>query len=173
MPTLNTVNYLTNPKWLATVPMGILFPEAKDINLNLIQFDIPDLIIGATEASYLGYEIQYPTGLIQPDTKELTFNYIMDVSQNTYRMLYNWSRVYTDHILDIIPTKPKPEPAFTDRIPISVMILDEWKSPIFKITYYNCWITNFSNVSMSYQDDPTVIEHSFTIAYSNFRVERV
>ena len=42
-----------------------------------------------------------------------------------------------------------------------------------KIKYHNCWIKTFSNLSLSYQDEPKPLTHSFTFAYERFEIERV
>lgn len=173
MNTPQTVNFATNLRWVTNVPFTTLFPDENDIHLNLTQFDIPDIEIGATDASYLGYEIEVPTGLIQAGEKTATFTYIIDAEMYTYWLMYKWAGMYTKYIVPTVKDAEEDSPPVSDRIPISVIILDEYKKPILNVTYHNCWIKSFANLSMSYQDEPAPLQHSFTIAYTNFTIERV
>lgn len=175
MSSKHTVNYATNMSWLCSVPFRILFPAESDVRLNLTQFDIPEINIGVTEVSYQGYTIEQPTGLIQPEDKSITFNYLLDKDMTTYWLLYKWAGFFTDPILDstIEPRDTTPVEPVQKYVPITVFILDEWKKPVMKVTYFNCWIKSFANLSMSYQDEPIPLNHNFTIAYSHFEIERV
>ena len=171
----NTTNFATNLRWVANIPMNILFPDESDISLNLTTFDIPEVTVDAVETQYQGYTIETPNGLLDSGTKDLSFEYIIDSDMRTYFLLYKWSSLYTKSILDNVVENEnysKKDPQ-TSRVPVFVSILDEYKNVIMKIKYHNCWIKNFSNLSLSYQDEPKPLTHSFTFAYERFEIERV
>ena len=172
----HSTNFATNIRWLASLPFSTMFPNESDVKLNITQFDIPDINIGSFDVSYQGYTIAQPTGLIQPDDKTCTFSYLLDTDMTVYWLLYKWAGFFTDNTLQVTKTSEEEsgttEP-LTKKIPISVFILDEFKNPILKITYHDCWIQSFGQLSMSYQDSPTELPHSFTVAYSRFDIERV
>jgi hypothetical protein len=58
-------------------------------------------------------------------------------------------------------------------IPINVYLISEYKVPILKITYNNCWVKGFNELNLSYQEDPEPIKHGFTCAYSDFKLEKI
>ena len=171
----NTTNFATNLRWLANIPMNILFPDESDVSLNLTTFDIPNINIQTVENKYQGYTVESPAGLIDSEAKEITFEYIIDSDMRTYFLLYKWANLYTQYILDTTTendrySKKDPQSA---RVPVFVSILDEYKNVILKIKYYNCWIKSFTNLSLSYQDTPSPLTHSFTFAYERFEIERI
>lgn len=171
----NSTNFATNHRWIASVPFSVLFKDETDVKLNLIQFDIPDTNMGTTEVAYQGYNIERPTGVIQPDEKNVTFSYILDSNLKAYWLLYKWMGMFTKEILPVV--NGQEDDAFVevnDKImTIKVVILDEWKKPTFEITYYDCWIKSFGPLSMSYQDDPEPLNHEFTVVYSRFEVNDI
>lgn len=171
----HSVNFASNMRWVVDVPLKTLFPDESDITLNLYQFDIPEIDMGITSMAYQGSTIEYPTGVIQPDDKTCTFNYILDSDMTVYWLLYKWCSYFTSENVDFLvedDTSMSTEP-FTKKISISVYILDEFKNPVMKITYNNCFIKNLGILSMSIQDEPTPLQHSFTIAYSSFNIEKI
>ena len=60
----------------------------KNLELNLTRFTIPQIQVGSTSAAFKGYQVEVPTGLINPDSKEITVEYLMDENWNTYRALF-------------------------------------------------------------------------------------
>lgn len=165
-------NFATNLRWIANIPLSILFPNEDDPALALTQFDIPEMETGSTNMSYMGYEIEVPTGVLHPGNKNVTFNYLLDSKLETYWLLYNWMQMVSTHIHDPIEGIDDLNKFLGKTIPITVYILDEYKKPTFKITYHDCWIKSLGNLSMSYQDEPMELENSFTIAYSRHTVEK-
>lgn len=175
MKTTNITNFASNLRWVASIPFNALFPNDDDVQLSLTQFDIPDIEIGSVSVAYRGYEVEEPTGMIQSGEKTCTFSYLIDTDMYSYWMMYKWANMYTNQNLDTIveAETDNPIPPISTRIPISIIIIDEFKKPVINITYYDCWIKSFGNLSMSYQDEPDVLTHSFTVAYSRFEIKRI
>ena len=173
---MNTTNYATNTKWLASIPFRTLFPNESEVHLNLTAFDIPSIDIGTTSISYGGYSIEQPSNVIQPSDKECTFSYILDSNMTVYWLLYKWCSMFSENMVSIIKEDEESSGStvpLVNKVPISVFILNEFKTKIMKITYHDCWVKSFGNLSMSYQDDPAPLTHTFTVAYSRFEIERV
>lgn len=170
----NNVNFASNLRWIANIPLNILFPDVENPKLSLTQFDIPEVNIGVTEASYLGYKIEVPTGIISPDTKEITFNYLLDSNLTTYELLYRWANLCIGDLQDVIDDELDDVSDIIGKsVPITVFILNEWTKPVFKIIYHDSWIKNLGSLSMSYQDEPEPLEHAFTVAYSRIEIKKI
>jgi hypothetical protein len=177
MTTTNTTNFATNLRWVCNIPVSVLFPDEADVNFNLTSFNIPEIEIQGIDVSYKGYSVEVPNGLIQPGTKDITFDYIVDANMRIYYLLYEWANMYTGKVLKTV----KDDDAFSkkmplqgaDRVPIFVTVLDEYKKAIMKIKYHNCWIKGFTSLTLNYQDDPSPLTHSFTFAYERFEIERL
>jgi hypothetical protein len=165
-------------KWIADISLSRMSVDFKDISLHLANFSIPELLIGSTSIQYKGTALEIPTKVIQPENRTITFSYMIDISWDNYFALYQWANLIgtTENVLpNTLPINLRDE--FLNKtikaIPIYVYLLSEYKKPILKITYDNCWIKSFSELSLSYQEEPDVIKHSFTIAYSNFKLEKI
>src|SRR5574344_1305247 len=90
-------NLAVQNKWIALVPLSLLAKDQKqskkfnDIELNLTEFNIPQVEIGSTTASFKGVTIKLPTKVINPDSREIQFSYLIDANWLNYRLLYYWA----------------------------------------------------------------------------------
>ena len=165
-------DYAVTNKFVMYIPIqNVLGPEFKAIELNLTRFSIPQVLVGSTSVAFKGYTAEIPTGVINPDTKELTFEYIVDANWNNYRSLYCWAA----NIGVVTPvTKQSINPAdMTKLLPIRVYLLDQYKRKIIEFIYENCWIKVFQDLALDYTQTPTELHHSFTLAYTNFSIADV
>ena len=172
----SNLNLATQNKWLTTIPLTRILDDVSDLSLNLTTFSIPQVDINAVNVSFKGIPVELPGNVIQPDGKELTFNYLIDSEWKNYKMLYSW----VDNLSKL--TKIVKAEDYTSKfsssqeaygnfsLPITVHLLDEYKERVLEFKYHNCWIKSFGDISMSYKDEPTEIEHSFTVAYSDFEL---
>lgn len=165
-------DYAVTNKFVMYIPIqNVLGPEFKAIELNLTRFSIPQVLIGSTTVSFKGYSAEIPTGVINPDTKELTFEYIVDANWNNYRSLYCWAA----NIGVVTPvTQQSTNPAdMTRLLPVRVYLLDQYKRKIIEFVYENCWIKVFQDLALDYTQTPGEVHHSFTLAYTNFSIADV
>jgi hypothetical protein len=165
-------NLAVTNKWVCDIPLSTVIPDIEDVSLNLVTFSIPAIEMSKAEFSYMGNAVEIPTGVVNPSDKTITFNYLIGSDWSQYRNLYKWVSA-----LGTVNT-PMTEASPTDvsnykkySLPIRVYILDEFKKTVLSFKYSNSWINMFSEVSMDYSDDPTTINHSFTISYSDFIME--
>jgi hypothetical protein len=165
-------------KWIADIFLSKVSPNLKDITLHLAEFSVPSIEVGSTTTAYKSIVQEIPTHTIQPTDRRITFSYMVDITWLNYFSLYQWANII-GNIEDITPTLDPLNQGNAIKnkaiksIPINVYLINAYKQPIFKIAYDNCWIKQFSELSLSYQEDPEVIKHSFTFVYSNFRLEQI
>lgn len=179
MADLMISNLANSSRWIATIPISLIDPSLTDVEINLADFSIPPVEIGKIEASFKGQSIALPGTTLQPGTKEITFSYLIADSWNNYYSLYKWCDMLIPQstILGDASTRPLDTEEWTAvkeyLLPVRVFLLDEFKNPILRIEYHNCWVTVFGELRLSYQDDPTSLLHSFTITYTDFVIEKV
>lgn len=169
--------YSVKNKWMADISLSKLSNDLKDISLHLAEFTIPSISVASSFVQYKGIALEIPTTIVQPADRNITFSYMVDMTWDNYIALYQWSNMMstTDNLLTNINMTINSEMLnkAIKSIPINVFLISEYKEPVLKIKYDNCWIKGFSELSLSYQEDPSVIKHSFTCAYSNFKLEKI
>lgn len=172
----NTAN---SSRWIASVPISNVDDGLKDVEVNLTEFSIPPVEIGRVETSFKGQEVALPGTTLQPGVKEVTFNYLIADKWDNYYSLYKWCDMLIPQstIMGEASTRPRETGEWTAALhyllPVRVFLLDEFKNPILKFEYHNCWISTFGELRLSYQDDPSTLNHSFTINYTDFTIEKV
>lgn len=83
------VNYANSNKWFGFYPMeDVLGKRYKNLNLHLTSFSIPQLMQSVNTVSFKGYEKEIPGKVLNPSTKEVTLEYIVDSNWENYRSLY-------------------------------------------------------------------------------------
>ena len=163
----NTINFSTTNRWIACIPFKKINPNltTDTIAFNLTNYSLPEMVLGTTLTQYHGYEIEIPTH-IRAQTKELTFEYMLSEDFHQWKVLYTWVNKIADEIGSGANTNYE-----NFVLPIRVIILTAFKTPIFEILYNNAWIKGFGSIEFDYQDpDASNIKHSFTIAYSNYEL---
>lgn len=78
--------------WVGYVPLeNVLGRSFSNLQLNLTDFDVPQMVIGSSSVQFKGYMYEVPTHVIDPDTKEITFNYIVDQNFYNYKSLFTFA----------------------------------------------------------------------------------
>ena len=161
-------------KWIGYVPLeSVLGKDYSNLELRLTRFTMPPLEIGSSNVSFKGYSIQVPTHVLNSETKEVTFEYIVDEDFENYAALYNWASGI-GNIVDIgdennsgntqgIITK--------SMIPVRVWLLDSYKKVRREFLFEGAWIKQFNDLQLDYSQAEEV-HHSFTMTYYDFKVNR-
>jgi hypothetical protein len=85
---LNT-NLTNSNKWFAYLPVSnVLGKKYNDLELHLTRFSLPQMVMGSMTASYRGYQKEMPTKIMNAETKELTFEFLIDEKWENYKALY-------------------------------------------------------------------------------------
>ena len=159
-------------KWIANVPLPlVLGPSYSNLELSLVSFTLPSIEMGSDTIAYRGVKVEVPTHMMQPDTKELTFNYYIHSDWSDYRGLYNWA-------LNEAPinkgTVTNSEEVFPNGmykvIDITGRLINQMKQPIIGFVFKNCWLKQFADLQLTYTN-ANEIQHAFTCAYTNFEIE--
>jgi len=78
MQGLNT-NFSHSNKWVGYFPLAnVLGKKYNNLELNLTRFSIPQMVMGSTTTSFKGYTYEFPTHLLDAETKEIVIEYIVD-----------------------------------------------------------------------------------------------
>lgn len=176
MKAQNNNQAVTN-KWVADIPISTIISDIEDTSLSLVTFSIPQTQISSSPISYMGDSVEIPTGVVNPDDKTITFNYLLSSDWSQYKNLQKWVSLLSNVNSTIDVAGQSPILSMSNyaiySLPIRVYILDEFKKMVMSIKYENCWISDFSEISLDYSDDPQPINHSFTIKYSSFKIEDI
>lgn len=165
-------NYATANKWFGYLPLeNVLGPRYKNIDLHLTRFSIPQIVMGSMEVAYKGYKKQIPTKLVDSETKQLTFEYLIDEDWNNYRQLYLWCSSLIGNINPIVEEETTTITA-SQYIPIHVYLLDNYKKRTMSFLFENCWISTFNELALDVNNS-NLITHSFTIYYDHMLLENL
>jgi hypothetical protein len=165
----------TKNKWYAVLPLSLISRDFKDTTIQLQEFTIPRIYIGEADMTIKGVTVKIPNRTYNPSNKTITFHYLIDSLWNSYYNLYQWVGVYPS--ID----NPTPNSKYvlnsTENsfwtIPIYVYLLDEFKNKIIKVTYFDCWPTEFAQFDVAYTSEPDVMAHSFAVNYSRHEVAKL
>ena len=165
------VSYGMSNKWWGYFPISnVLGKNYSNLELNLRRFSIPQMVMGSTTTQFKGYTFEFPTRLIDSETKEITIEYLIDEKWQNYRMMYKWCAAYEGQLNNVISTDDVENISLTDLIPCRIYLLDHFKNNIISFTFENCWIKNFGDLALE-SDNPNEVTHSCTLAYSWFRID--
>lgn len=166
------VNYANQNKWFAYCPLeDVLGKKYKNLNLHLTKFNIPQLMQGTMETSFRGYSKEMPTKILNPSTKEITLEYIVDADWNNYRALYAFmsningtlNPVSIDEKTGILPS---------EYMPVRIYLLGPYKKKIIQFLFENCWIKVFNELQMDV-NQPGEVNHSFTLCWDRYSIEDI
>ena len=90
------LNYAAANSWYLYLPIeNILGTSYNGLNLHVTRFSLPQMEITSATVSYKGYSKEIPTKVINPASKMLTVEYIIDEKWVNYACLYAWlSHIY-------------------------------------------------------------------------------
>ena len=136
-----------------------------------MSFTLPSIEMGSDTIAYRSIKVEVPTHTMQPETKEITFNYYIHSDWSDYRGLYNWA-------LNEAPinkgTVTDSEEVFPNGlykvIDIRVRLINQMKQGIIGFVFKNCWLKQFADLQLTYAN-ANELQHSFTCAYTNFEIE--
>lgn len=169
---LNT-NLANSNKWIGYFPLeDTLGKKYNNLELHLTRFSLPQMEMSSSEVSYRGYTKAIPLKVMNPATKELTLEYLVDENWINYSSLFTWmSGIYgtinpTTDISQVSGINP------TDYVPLRIFLLDSYKKKKVQFLFENCWIKFFNDLALE-TSNPGEITHSFTVCYDNYRIEPI
>ena len=166
------VNYANQNKWFAYIPLeDVLGKRYKNLNLHITKFSIPQLMQSSSEVSFRGYSKEIPTKVLNPSTKEINIEYIVDSNWINYRSLYAFisningtlNPVSNDEKTGILPT---------EYLPLRIYLLGPYKKKIIQFLFENCWIKVFNELQLDV-NSPVEVTHSFTMVFDRYSIEDV
>lgn len=154
-------NLATGTKWYALIPINQINKKYKStIPLNLYDLTFPEVSHGSNQFMFAGVPINLPN-FVRSDIKEITISYLLSADWIQYRVLYDWfSQISNDSNLGGNPNYPSMD--------ITIYVLSEYKKPMFKMIFKNCWVKALGQLDLNYQYDDYPIQHNFTISYTTY-----
>ena len=188
MTGLDTSRAIAN-KWIGFIPLqNALGNKFRNLELSLVRFSIPSIQMGTSTTSFKGVSYEVPTHVLNPDTKEITFEYKVSQDWYNYKSLFIWAsalailnpvdaKAFQAQIMheDVVAATRVDRSAigvFTDLLDCRVWLLNNFKQRVVDFTFHNCFIKSFGEIALDYSSTDEVI-HSFTMAYSNFTIDSV
>ena len=166
------VNYANQNKWFCYCPLeDVLGKKYKNLNLHLTRFNLPQLLTGTMTTSFRGYSKEMPTKVLNPDTKEITLEYIVDADWQNYRSLYAFMSNINGTINPVSKDK-KTGILPSEYMPIRIYLLGPYKKKIIQFLFENCWIKVFNELQLDV-NQPGQVSHSFTVAWDSYQIEDV
>lgn len=164
---------ITN-KWIGYVPLeSVLGKEYKNLELRLTRFTMPPIEIGTSTVSFKNYSLEVPTHVMNSDTKEVVFEYIVDEDFENYSALYNWASGI-GNIVDIGEENnaDRTQGLITNSlIPVRVWLLDSYKKVRREFLFEGAFIKQFNDLQLDFSQ-ANEIHHSFTLAYYDFKIHK-
>lgn len=181
------VNRAINNKWIGFIPLeNALGKNFASLELDLIRFTVPSIQVGTSTTSFKGVTVELPTKVINPDTREITFEYFVNENWYNYRALYHWASGFGtinpvvkeaydaasagQNVSQTLNLNSSATGIYTDLLDCKVWLLDNYKQKIITFVFHNCFIKNFSDLALDYSQ-ADIVQHSFTMAYTNFTIE--
>ena len=162
---------ITN-KWIGYVPLeSVLGKDYSNLELRLTRFTMPPIQIGTSSVSYKSYSLEVPTHVLNPDTKEITFEYVVDEDFENYAALYNWASGI-GNIVDLGDenNNVNTQGVITKSlIPVRVWLLDSYKKVRREFLFEGAFIKQFNDLQLDFSQ-ANEIHHSFTMTYYDFKV---
>lgn len=172
MSGLNT-EYAHANKWWMYIPISnVLGKKFSNLELNLTRFSIPQMTMGSTSVSFKSYQYEFPTHVVDAETKQITVEYLIDEKWNNYRSLFKWCSGAEGQINPVIQTTDVENISMGNLLPCRVYLLDSFRNEIIAFRFENCWIKFFNELALE-ASNPDEIVHSITFAYSNFTIDEL
>ena len=168
------VNYAYQNKWYAYFPLeDVLGKSYKNLNLHLTRFTIPQLQQSSSTVSYRGYEKQIPGKVLNPSTKQLTLDYIVDADWSNYTALYSWMSGIVGVINPITTNEQEIKNTVnaTDYVPLRIYLVGPYKKKIIQFKFSNTWIEVFDAISLDV-NSTSEVTHSFTLVFDEYTIEK-
>lgn len=109
-------------------------------------------------------------GVINPDTKELTLEYLVDSNWKNYKALYAWMSGGLGVINPVVETAMTITP--DKYIPLRIYLLDNFKHKVIQFKFSDCFITRFNDIALEAANSNEVTA-SVTFCYDEFMIENV
>ena len=165
-------NLTNSNKWFAYLPIeNVLGKKYNNLTLHLTRFSLPQMVMGSMMTSYRGYQKEMSTKVMNAETKELTFEYLVDEKWQNYKALYtlmsgtegNINKVVDEGIDPISPS---------EYIPIRIYLLDNYKKKVIQFLFENAWLKIFNDIALETQNSDEVTA-SVTFVYDRFSIEPI
>ena len=185
---LDTSRAISN-KWIGFIPLqNALGNKFRNLELSLVRFSIPSIQMGTGTTSFKGVTYEVPTHVLNPDTREITFEYKVSQDWYNYKSLFIWASALAilnpvdakafqaqtmhENVVAATGVDRSAIGVFNDLLDCRVWLLNNFKQRVVDFTFYDCFIKSFGEIALDYSSTDEVI-HSFTMAYSHFTIDSV
>lgn len=103
------------------------------------------MVMASTTVSYRGYQKEIPTKLMNAESKELTFEFLVDERWENYKALYALMSGTEGNLNKVINEKLQPISP-ENYIPIRIYLLDNYKRKVIQFLFENAWLKIFNDI---------------------------
>jgi len=170
-------NLATGSKWIAEIPFSSIFTDVKlNVNLNITKCTMPGMNSLPTETSYQAYKVSVPSRVQAMESRDLVLEYILSSDYNQYILLQRWINAsVTNKFINGVKLN-EVDDAFEEsvKIPISLILLSEFKKEVLRVKYHNCFITKIDPLALKYDiNEEEILKHQFTCTFTHYTIEKV
>ncbi len=170
---LNPTGAIAN-KWIGYVPFKTILGDAyPNLELQLVQFYLPDIKISTVKTGFQGYTIRLPgPQILNPDDKILKFQYMIDDGWINYNAFYTWA----SKLAVLTPTADSSilEKAHADGTlnfgTIRIWLLNAYKQRVVNFNFFNCFLIGFGDILLDCADT-NPIKQTVTLSYSHQTID--
>lgn len=168
MQNVNSYNLSTGNKWILSIPYKVLDKTTtmSDIVLNLFKFEPPEFKSGNITLFLQGVSYPIPTH-VRDEEKKVSVKYKPSADFRQLKFIYAWFNAISDE--DGYTNTGGSHMKYAGDV--TATFLSQYKSPIFSITYHDCYITDIESIDMDYQTDGETLTHGFSLRYSHYTVD--
>ena len=105
------------------------------------------MMMGTTTVSFKGYQKEIPTKVMNAETKELTFEYLVDERWQNYKALFTLMSGTEGNINKVVDEGLEPISP-SDYISIRIYLLDNYKKKVIQFLFENAWIKVFNDIAL-------------------------
>lgn len=165
-------NLTNSNKWFAYLPIeNVLGKKYNNLTLHLTRFSLPQMTMGSMTVPFKGYQKEMPTKVMNAESKELTFEYLVDERWQNYKALYTLMSGTEGNINKVVDEGLEPISP-SDYIPIRIYLLDNYKKKVIQFLFENAWLKIFNDIALETQNSDEVTA-SVTFVYDRFSIEPI
>jgi len=162
--TINTILDRSSPSNFELVfpklPSESTLDSADEFILSIHTTIIPSINLDLAELRWMGAATQRANGNITFEPWNV--NFIVDVNFINWQLLFNWITFINNAKDDYIDMHKNYS------VDATLRIIDNFQEEIFKLFFVGVWITNLSEVSLSYREGEQILECTAGFAYDYF-----
>lgn len=137
----------------------------QDFTMNIYNIVLPGISFPPLESHWQGAKMKDP--VVKAEFEDWQFTFMVDEKWKNWRTLFK-------HFTFINNNKDHYADQFSNvSFEATLEILDNFKSPIFKVNFVRAWISSLGSVNMNTRDDEIILESTCTFVYDYYEIMEI